>query len=117
MRYADFLITAKDYVTLQKVATDLSASANINLRVYRYKAYAALENKDYPSALTAITKWINEADAKRLIPADYLVKGRVELAMKNDSLGVNDLRKALQLDMQPKLIFMLILPKSLYGFK
>jgi tetratricopeptide (TPR) repeat protein len=40
MRYADFLIRAKDYVTLQKVATDLSASAKSNLRVYRYLAYA-----------------------------------------------------------------------------
>ena len=36
MRYADFLINAKDYVTLQKVATDLTASKGSNLRVYRY---------------------------------------------------------------------------------
>ena len=51
MRYADFLISAKDYVTLQKVATDLSASAKSNLRVYRYLGYAAYENKDYPNRL------------------------------------------------------------------
>jgi hypothetical protein len=36
MRYADFLIIAGDYKTLQQVATDLSKSANSNLRVYRY---------------------------------------------------------------------------------
>ena len=98
MRYADFLISAKDYVTLQKVSTDLSASVKSNLRVYRYLAYAALENKDYSAGLTAINKWLSSADQKRIIPRDYLVKGRLEIATKNDSLGINDLRKALSLD-------------------
>jgi len=98
MRYADFLIDAKDYVTLQKVASDLTASAKTNLRAYRYLAYAAYENKDYPSALTAMNKWITQADPKRVIPNDYLYLGRIELASKQDSLGVRDLRKALALD-------------------
>jgi tetratricopeptide (TPR) repeat protein len=98
MRYADFLIRAKDYTTLQKVAGDLSASAKINLRVYRYLGYAAFENKDYQTALSALTKWTTQADPKRLIPTDYLYLGRTELALKNDSLGVIDLQKALTLD-------------------
>jgi tetratricopeptide (TPR) repeat protein len=97
MHYADFLIRTKDYVTLQKVATDLSSSKT-NLRVYRYLGYAAYENKDYPSALTALNKWIAEADAKRLLPSDYLYLGRTQIALKNDSLGILDLRKALTLD-------------------
>jgi cytochrome c-type biogenesis protein CcmH/NrfG len=98
MRYADFLIRAKDYVALQKVASDLTGSAKSNLRVYRYLGYAAYENKDYQSSLTALTKWIKEADPKRLIPNDYLYLGRAELALKQDSLGIHDLRKALTLD-------------------
>ncbi len=98
MRYADFLIDAKDYVTLQKVATDLTVSAKTNLRVYRYLGYAAYENKDYQASLTALTKWVKEADPKRLIPNDYLYLGRAEIALKQDSLGVKDLRKALTLD-------------------
>jgi tetratricopeptide (TPR) repeat protein len=98
MRYADFLIREKDYVTLQKVAQDLTASAKSNLRVYRYLGYAAFENKDYPAGLTALTKWVNEAGPKRIIPNDYLYLGRLELAAKKDSLGVRDLRKALEMD-------------------
>jgi tetratricopeptide (TPR) repeat protein len=98
MRYADFLIRTKDYVTLQKVASDLSAAKNSNLRVYRYLAMAAYQNKDYPTALTAINKWVGEADPKRLLPSDFLYKGRIEIALKNDSLGIADLRKALTLD-------------------
>jgi tetratricopeptide (TPR) repeat protein len=97
MRYADFLIRTKDYVTLQKVATDLSA-AKSNLRVYRYLGMAAYENKDYPTALTALNKWITQADPKRLLPLDYLYRGRTEIALKNDSLGIMDLQKALTLD-------------------
>jgi len=98
MHYADFLIRAKDYVTLQKVASDLSSSAHSNLRVYRYLGYAAYENKDYQAGLTALNKWISQAGPTRIIPADYLYLGRLELALKQDSLGVRDLRKALDLD-------------------
>ena len=98
MRYADFLIRTKDYVTLQKVAQDLSASAKTNLRVYRYLGYAAYQNKDYQTALSALTKWVTEADPKRLLPSDYLYLGRIQIALKNDSLGIMNLRKALTLD-------------------
>jgi tetratricopeptide (TPR) repeat protein len=98
MRYAAFLVNAKDYPTLQKVSTDLSASKNSNLRVYRYIGYAAYENKDYPAGLAAMHKWVNEAGQARLIPLDYLYLGRLEIANKQDSLGIIDLRKALALD-------------------
>ncbi|HEY8781999.1 MAG TPA: tetratricopeptide repeat protein [Mucilaginibacter sp.] len=98
MRYADFLIDSKDYVTLQKVAQDLTKSAKSNLRVYRYLGYAAYENKDYQASLAALTKWVTQADPKRVIPNDYLYLGRVQIALKNDSLGVLALRKALTLD-------------------
>ncbi|WP_295800256.1 tetratricopeptide repeat protein [Mucilaginibacter sp.] len=98
MRYADFLVRTKDYVQLQKVATDLSASAKSNLRAYRYLGYAAFENKDYPAAESALTKWIKEADAKRLLPNDYLYLGRSQILQKKDSVGVQTLRTALTVD-------------------
>jgi tetratricopeptide (TPR) repeat protein len=98
MRYADFVYRTKDYTTLQKVATELSASAKSNLRVYRYIGAAALENKDYPAAETAYTKWITAADKKRVIPADYLNLGKAQMAQKKDSVGIGNIRKALELD-------------------
>jgi tetratricopeptide (TPR) repeat protein len=98
MRYADFLINAGDFKTLQQVAADLSKSANSNLRAYRYLMYSAFENKDYPAGLAAANTWITKADPKRVIPRDYLYLGRLELASNKDSLGVRDLRKALELD-------------------
>jgi tetratricopeptide (TPR) repeat protein len=98
MRYADFLIRTKDYTTLQQVATDLSKNRANNLRVYRYLGYAAFENKDYQTAVTSLTKWTTEADPKRLLPLDFLYLGRAQIELKNDSLGVLNLRKALSLD-------------------
>lgn len=99
LRYADFLVDAKDYTTLEKVAQDIiKNSPKPNLRVYRYLGYSAFENKDYQTGLTALTKWVTQADPKRLIPSDYLYMGKLELALKNDSLGVTYLRKALAMD-------------------
>jgi tetratricopeptide (TPR) repeat protein len=98
MRYADFLINAGDFKTLQQVASDIAKNANANLRAYRYELYAAVENKDYPAAITAGNTWLSKADPKRIIPRDYMYMGRAQIAGGQDSLGVQSLQKALQLD-------------------
>src|SRR6185437_16988395 len=59
-------------------------------------------------------KWISQADAKRLLPNDYLYRGRDEIALKEDSLGIKDLRKALTLDTNQVDIYGEI-AKSLYS--
>ncbi len=101
MRYADFLIYAHDpadYQILQQVATGLSKSASSNLKVYRYLAYSAYENKDYANGLTAMNTWMTKADPKRIIPEDYLYLGHLQIATGADSLGMMNLTKAYQLD-------------------
>ncbi|MBK0379839.1 tetratricopeptide repeat protein [Mucilaginibacter segetis] len=98
MRYADFLIQSGDFKTLQQVATDLSKTANGNLRAYRYLAYAGYENGDYPAGLNAINTWLSKADPKRIIARDYLYLGRLEIKTNKDSLGILALRKAYQMD-------------------
>ncbi|MDB5145684.1 MAG: tetratricopeptide repeat protein [Mucilaginibacter sp.] len=98
MRYADFLINAGDFKTLQQVAADIAKSSSSNLRAYRYLGYAAYENKDYPAGLTAMNTWITKADPKRVIPRDYLYMGRLQIASGQDSLGIQSLHKALDLD-------------------
>ncbi|MGZ3750011.1 MAG: tetratricopeptide repeat protein [Mucilaginibacter sp.] len=98
MRYADFLINAGDYQTLQQVASELAKSSSSNLRAYRYLAYAAYENKDYPAGLSAMNTWITKADPKRIIPRDYLYMGRLQIKSAQDSLGIQSLHKALEMD-------------------
>lgn len=100
MRYADFLLAAGDYPTLQAEVAELEKlpGANTNLKIYRYKAYAAYENKDYPAALAGMKKFMAEAGEKRIIPRDYLYLGRIQIASGDDSTGINNLKKAVELD-------------------
>jgi len=98
MRYADFLINAGDFKTLQQVAGDIAKNANSNLRANRYVLYSAVENKDYPAAITAGNTWVSKADPKRIIPRDYMYLGRAQIASGQDSVGILSLQKALQLD-------------------
>jgi len=98
LRYADFLLLSGDFKTLQTEAQSLSSSANSNLKVYRYLGYSGYENKDYPAGLAAMNNWITKADPKRIIPRDYVYLGRLQIASKQDSLGIASLRKAASLD-------------------
>ncbi|MBE9584571.1 hypothetical protein IM792_08950 [Mucilaginibacter sp. JRF] len=100
MRYADFLLAAGDYPTLQAEVAELEKlpGANTNLKIYRYKAYANFENKNYQAALDGMQKFMAEAGEKRIIPRDYLYLGRTQIALGNDSTGINTLRKAIELD-------------------
>jgi tetratricopeptide (TPR) repeat protein len=116
LRYADFLLLSGDYKTLQTEAQALSGSANKNLKIYRYLGYAAYENKDYTAGLTAMNTWIAKADPKRLIPRDYVYLGRLQIASKQDSVGIGSLRKALALDTSQVDVYPEI-AKALYGQK
>lgn len=116
LRYADFLLLSGDYKTLQTEAQSLSSVANTNLKVYRYLGYAGYENKDYPAGLTAINTWITKADPKRIIPRDYVYLGRLQIASKQDSLGVASLRKAIDIDTTQVDVYPEI-AKALYGQK
>lgn len=98
MRYADFLIQAGDYQTLEQIATALSKSANTNLKVYRYLAYSAYENKNYQAGMDAMNTWMTKADPKRIIPRDYVYLGRLQIKTGQDSLGILTMQKAIDID-------------------
>jgi tetratricopeptide (TPR) repeat protein len=99
LRYADFLVNAGDYATLQTVATTLSKSATTNARVYRYLGYAAYENKDYTNGLTAMNTWFSKAQPDRILPLDYFYLGRLQIASGKDTVGgINNLKKTATLD-------------------
>jgi len=98
LRYADFLIDAGDYKTLQTEADAMSQSYRSNLRIFRYLGYAAFENKDYPASLAAMNKWMKEADPKRIIPRDYYYLGRLQIATGDTVKGVENLKQFATLD-------------------
>ncbi|MGV8879938.1 MAG: tetratricopeptide repeat protein [Sphingobacteriaceae bacterium] len=116
MRYADFLITAKEYKKLEEEANAIAQMDKSNLRIYRYLGYSGFENEHYQDGLQALTKFFKEADPKRIIPRDYLYMGRLELKTGQDSLGIASLNKAYELDTTQVDLYIEI-AKSFYGKK
>lgn len=103
LRYADFLYYAGEYKTLQDVANTLSKSAGSNARAYRYIGYAAYQNKDYPTGVTAMNNWFAKAEPGRIIANDYFILGRLLIESKKDTLGgIVALKKAAELDTTKK---------------
>lgn len=100
MRYADFLILAKDYKTLQQEAEAMAKLDKANPRIYRYLGYAAYENGNYPASLEAIKNFMSKVDSKRLIGLDYLYLGQAQLKADSTATveGFKNIKKAIELD-------------------
>lgn len=109
MRYADFLILAKDYQALQKEAEAMRNLDKVNPRILRYLGYASYENKNYDESIKALNEFIAKADEKRISGRDYLFLAKAKLAKAIGGEGeiadkaqfdaaMLDLEKATQID-------------------
>jgi tetratricopeptide (TPR) repeat protein len=109
MRYADFLILAKDYKTLQQQATEMAKDADVNKRILRYLGYAAYENGDLQESQRALNEFISSVAPERIISQDYLFLGLTEIGLATDTVnntinqnlfssGIADLKKAIEKD-------------------
>ncbi|MCD0487509.1 hypothetical protein LPB86_04675 [Pedobacter sp. MC2016-14] len=102
LRYAQFLFYARDFKTLETEASSLSTvSPNDpkSLVVSRMRGYSAFENKNYPQALQYMNDFFAKTkDTTRIIASDYLYLGKAQALTGNDSLGVKNLVKAVQMD-------------------
>lgn len=99
MRYADFLIRAKDYKTLQQEAQAMAQMDKANLRILRYLGYAAYENGNYAESIKALKDFMAKVEPERIIAQDYLFLGRAQ--MKDSTLfkeGIANLTKAVEMD-------------------
>lgn len=106
MRYADFLILTKDYVTLEQEANKMKNEINVNPRIYRYLGYAAFENKHFQESIDALNNFFEKGE--RFIGRDYLIlaKAKVAKAKTNGEItdialfeeALNDLQTAVEQD-------------------
>jgi len=102
LRYAQFLVYASDFETLEKEVATLNApDANNpkNFVVIRMRGYSAIENKNFEQGL----KYMNELfgrtqDTARIIGSDYLYLGKAQQALSQDSLAFINITKAVELD-------------------
>lgn len=101
LRYAQFLFYAKDFQTLEQVATSLQvpAGSSKGAVVDRMKGWAAYENKNYPQALTYLTEFFaKEKDKTKILGNDYLYLGKAQLKGGQDSLAVMNIIEAAKID-------------------
>jgi len=87
MRYADFLILAKDYTTLEVQANEMAKIDKMNPRILRYLGYAAYENGNYQESKKAITDFMAKVEPERLIARDYMFLGMADLKLASDTVN------------------------------
>ncbi len=116
MRYADFLILAKDYKTLQAEAQIMAQNDKTNKRIYRYLGYSAFENGDYQGCIQAIKDFMAQVDPKRIIGRDYSYLGRAMIKLGQDEEGFETVKKATAIDSN-LVSGMSEIAKELYGLK
>jgi len=107
IRYADFLVFARDYDELLKQAHELSQFEDINPKILRYLGHASYHKKDYNEAESALTRMLSRMEAERVIARDYLylglskLKNAIQTATTDvagfDS-GISYIRKAVEVD-------------------
>ncbi len=78
MRHADFLVLAKDYESLEKVAAEMQAIDDVNPRILRYLGYSAYENGNYAEAAQALSSFLNVIDPRRALGIDYAYLAKAE---------------------------------------
>ncbi len=98
MRYADFLILAKDYKTLEQEAQQMAQMDKANKRILRYLGYSSFENGNYEASAQALKNFMAQVDPKRLIGRDYSYLGRALIKLGQDDEGFQTVKKAIQID-------------------
>ncbi len=102
LRYAQFLFYAKDYKTLEQVTAELASVSPNDPKapvVLRMRGYSAFENKNYPQSLQYMNDFFAKVkDPSRIVSSDYLYLGKAQLQAGNDSLALQNISKAVQLD-------------------
>jgi tetratricopeptide (TPR) repeat protein len=113
MRYADFLLLARDYKALEEETKAMQQMDKVNPKILRYLAYSSYENGNYDASIKAMNEFIAKADAKKLIARDYLYLGLAKLAstvvtdasnntvIKDQAIfdqAINDIKQAAQKD-------------------
>lgn len=98
MRYADLLVYAGDFKTLEQEAQAMAKMDKANPRIYRYLGYSAYENKNYPASLQAMKDFFAKVDKKRIIDQDYLYLGKAEIKTGATTEGFDHIKQAIAID-------------------
>jgi tetratricopeptide (TPR) repeat protein len=97
-KYALILFYNKEFLAAEEQMKKVILANPSSPVMNRIMAYTACENGNYADGLKYINKLFELLDTSRIIPPDYIYYGKLLIKTGNDSLGVVNIKKALQLD-------------------
>ncbi len=102
LRYAQFLVYASDFQTLEKEVATLNAPDANNPKTFvviRMRGYSAIENQNYEAGAKYMDQlFARTQDASRIIGSDYFYLGKAQQALGQDSLAFVNILKAVKMD-------------------
>lgn len=88
----------KDYAKANDIFKDAVKKAGVSTTTWRYYIKSLTESGDTLGAKTASEDFLKKGKQEEIETGDYVVYGKILISMDQDSLGVQALDKALQLD-------------------
>ncbi len=102
LRYAQFLVYANDFATLEKEVATLNAPDANNPKTFvviRMRGYSAIENGNYDQGVKYMSELFSRTqDASRVIGLDYMYLGKAYLNTGNEALAEENITKGVELD-------------------
>lgn len=97
-KLATLLYTAKQYKECADVLSEVLKSESDNVAVLHLLAYTYSQVEDTANGIPAFNKYLAKADAKDITVTDYELLSKLYLKSKQDSLAIESLKKAVNLD-------------------
>lgn len=99
-KYAAFLFLTKDYTAALKLFNELEKIDTSKNFINRLMAYAYYETGDFATGTNYINKFFNRAANEKttILASDFEYRGKLQVKSGKDSLGIIDLKKAMEMD-------------------
>jgi tetratricopeptide (TPR) repeat protein len=100
-KYAQSLFFTKDYKTAIEEIKAVQRKDSSNLTLMRYLAYSYYETGDFTSGLSTMQRFLMRqelVEKPKLINKDYAYYGKLLSKNGNDSVGIEQLKKAIAMD-------------------
>ncbi len=101
LRYARFLFAGKQYQESADLIKQIIPKDSSDYIIFRLLGYSSYEIKDYTTGLTAMNKFFGMNPTK-ILAQDYSYLGKLQVKNKQDSLGVANILKAIEMDTTSK---------------
>ncbi|MEO5979563.1 MAG: tetratricopeptide repeat protein [Chryseolinea sp.] len=113
-RIAFYYLQDKNFDKANGIFDQLMAKDSSTAYIYRYAGVTKFELQDYPSAEKTFEKYFTIVKPEAIEVGDYNYAGKIELAMKQDSLAMEYFKKSLEKDPKQPELYQLM-AESYYG--